>query len=298
MFGRVKTVQGLLIEVVGPVRELRVGGRVLIETTNGGTAGRARSSASATAMRFACRSGRSPACGSAARRCSRVTMVPSIRPRPGSGRVINANGEPIDGKGPIARGAEAYPLQQMPLPAHERARVGAPIDLGVRALNTFTTLCEGQRMGIFAGSGVGKSVLMSMLARNAQVDVAIIGLIGERGREVQEFITEYLGEVGIKQRHRRRRHLRRGGADAAAGGVSDADARRVFPRSGQARAVHDGQPHALCAMAQREIGLAIGEPPTAKGYPPTVLHRIAATARKSRAGAPKLGLRYRVYLPF
>src|SRR6185369_10935966 len=78
-------------------------------------------------------------------------------------------------------------------------RVGAPLDLGVRSLNTFTTVCEGQRMGIFSASGVGKSVLMSMMARNAQVDVAIIGLIGERGREVQEFVTDYLGEVGIKQ---------------------------------------------------------------------------------------------------
>ena len=115
------------------------------------------------------------------------------------GRVINANGEPIDGKGPLPRGAEAYPLKQVPLPAHERARVGAPLDMGVRALNTFTTICDGQRMGIFAGSGVGKSVLMSMMVRNATADVAMVGLIGERGREVQEFITDYLGEHGLKR---------------------------------------------------------------------------------------------------
>src|SRR5690606_139000 len=88
------------------------------------------------------------------------------------GRVVNAEGEPIDGKGPIARGAAPYPLRQSPLAAHDRARVGEPLDMGVRALNTFTTICDGQRMGIFAGSGVGKSVLMSMLALNAEVDVA------------------------------------------------------------------------------------------------------------------------------
>ncbi len=106
-------------------------------------------------------------------------------------------GEAIDGGEPIMRGATSYSLRASPPAAHDRARVGTPpIDLGVKVLNTFTTCCDGQRMGIFAGSGVGKSVLMSMLARNTDVDVAIIGLIGERGREVQEFIEDNLGPEG------------------------------------------------------------------------------------------------------
>src|SRR3569833_1067226 len=198
VFGRVKTVQGLLIEVVGPVRELRVGGRVSIETTAG-------SSLQAEIIGFRDGHALCPPCGPVTGvrlGCKAVFQSHDGAVYPTDawlGRVINASGEPIDGKGPLQRGAAAYPLKQQPLPAHERARVGAPIDMGVRVMNTFTTMCEGQRMGIFAGSGGGKSVLMSMLVRNATADVAIVGLIGERGREVQEFITEYLGEAGLKR---------------------------------------------------------------------------------------------------
>src|SRR5690606_9241005 len=113
------------------------------------------------------------------------------------GRVVNALGQPIDGKGPLPSGGDPRRLRAAPPPASERARVGPPVDLGVRALNTFVTCCQGQRMGIFAGSGVGKSVLMSMIARNMSTDVAVIGLIGERGREVQEFSEDDLGPEGL-----------------------------------------------------------------------------------------------------
>src|SRR6202000_2329539 len=98
--------------------------------------------------------------------------------------------------GPLTLGASPVPYRNMPPPAHSRKRVGTPLDLGVRALNTFLTCCRGQRMGIFAGSGVGKSVLLSMLARNVDADVTVIGLVGERGREVQEFLEDDLGESG------------------------------------------------------------------------------------------------------
>lgn len=282
VFGRVKTVQGLLIEIVGPVRELRVGGRVVIETSAGGrlTAeiigfgdGHAMCLpfGPVTGVRLGCRAVFQSHDGAA---------YPSDA---WLGRVVNANGEPIDGKGPVAHGATAYPLRQEPLAAHDRARVGAPLDLGVRALNTFTTMCEGQRMGIFAGSGVGKSVLMSMLARNAQVDVAVIGLIGERGREVQEFITDYLGEVGISR---------------AVVVVATSDEAALMRRQAAyltlalAEFFRDQGQRVLCmmdsltrfAMAQREIGLAIGEPPTAKGYPPTVFSELPRLLERAGPG--------------
>src|SRR6202043_2640399 len=121
-----------------------------------------------------------------------------VRPSPSwLRRVLNAMGEPIDGKGALPQGASPMPYRNSPPPAHSRKRVGEPLDLGVRALNTFLTCCRGQRLGIFAGSGVGKSVLLSMLARNVDADITVIGLIGERGREVQEFLHDDLGEQGL-----------------------------------------------------------------------------------------------------
>ena len=108
------------------------------------------------------------------RGCRAVIATAASQVRPSAswlGRVINAMGEPIDGKGPLVQGPSPMPYRNAPPPAHSRKRVGAPLDLGVRALNTFLTCCRGQRMGIFAGSGVGKSVLLSMLARNVDADI-------------------------------------------------------------------------------------------------------------------------------
>jgi len=287
VFGRVRTVQGLLIEVVGPVRELRVGGRVVIETAGGADLpseiigfrdGHALCLpfGPVTGVRLGCR---------AVFKSHDGAVFPS---EAWLGRVINANGDPIDGKGPIARGAMPYPLRQSPLAAHDRARVGGPLDMGVRTLNTFTTICEGQRMGIFAGSGVGKSVLMSMLALNASVDVAVIGLIGERGREVQEFVTDYLGEVGIRN---------------AVVVVATSDEAALMRRQAAyltltlSEYFRDQGLRVLCmmdsltrfAMAQREIGLAIGEPPTAKGYPPTVFTELPRLLERAGPGLVNSG---------
>jgi flagellum-specific ATP synthase len=282
IFGRVRTVQGLLIEIVGPVRELRVGGRVSIETTGGGRLAAeiiGFRDGHAMCLPFGALTGVRLGCRAVFQRHDGV-VLPSDS---WLGRVIDANARPIDGKGPLLSGALAYPLRQQPLPAHERARVGEPLDLGVRTLNTFTTMCEGQRMGIFAGSGVGKSVLMSMLARNAQVDVAVIGLIGERGREVQEFVTDYLGEVGLKQ---------------AIVVVATSDEAALMRRQAAyltlalAEYFRDQGQRVLVmmdsltrfAMAQREIGLAIGEPPTAKGYPPTVFNELPRLLERAGPG--------------
>src|ERR671912_2580408 len=113
--------------------------------------------------------------------------IVGVRPSRGwLGRVVDALGRPIDGKGPLPPGPVLRPFRADPPPAHARRRVGAPLDLGVRALNTFLTTCSGQRMGIFAGSGVGKSVLLSMLARYTAADVAVIPPPGARGREAPE----------------------------------------------------------------------------------------------------------------
>ena len=282
VFGRVRTVQGLLIEVVGPVRELRVGGRVKIETTGGGELGAeiiGFKDGHALCLPFGPVAGVRLGCKAVFQRHDGAAYPSDAW----LGRVVNADGEPIDGKGPVARGAVPYALKASPLAAHDRERVGGPLDMGVRVLNTFTTMCEGQRMGIFAGSGVGKSVLMSMLARNAQVDVAVIGLIGERGREVQEFITDYLGEVGIKQ---------------AVVVVATSDEAALMRRQAAyltlalAEYFRDQGKRVLCmmdsltrfAMAQREIGLATGEPPTAKGYPPTVFTELPRLLERAGPG--------------
>ena len=282
IFGRVRTVQGLLIEIVGPVRELRVGGRVSIEAAGG---------AHLAAEIIGFRDGHALCLPFGPVTGVRLGCRAVFRGHDGAvhptngwlGRVVNANGEPIDGKGPLPHGAAPCSLHQLPLAAHDRARVGAPIDMGVRALNTFTTICDGQRMGIFAGSGVGKSVLMSMLARNASVDVAVIGLIGERGREVQEFVVDYLGEAGLKQ---------------AVVVVATSDEAALMRRQAAyltltlAEYFRDQGKRVLCMMdsltrfaqAQREIGLAIGEPPTAKGYPPTVFSELPRLLERAGPG--------------
>lgn len=184
------------------------------------------------------------------------------------GRVIDGLGKPIDGKGPLASETE-YPIYAPSLNPLLRQRIRKPLDLGVRVINGLLTVGCGQRVGVFAGSGVGKSVLLGMIARNTRADVNVIALIGERGREVNEFIQKELGEEGL-----RRSVL----VVATSDRLPLIRMRGAFIATAIAEFFRDQGHHVNLmmdsvtrfAMAQREIGLALGEPPTTKGYTPSV----------------------------
>ncbi|MGL5114258.1 MAG: flagellar protein export ATPase FliI [Beijerinckiaceae bacterium] len=287
IYGRVIAVRGLLIEIAGPLTQMQVGGGLVIET--GGDPVVCEivgfENRHALAMPFANLEG--------VRRGCRAILLPSrpgVRPSAGwLGRVVDCFGKPLDGKGPLPPGPRLYPFRGEPPPAHARNRVGAPLDLGVRALNTFLTCCEGQRMGIFAGSGVGKSVLLAMLARNARADVAVIGLIGERGREVQEFLQDDLGDEGLAR-----------SVVVVATSDEPALARKqaAYLTLSVAEYFRDEGENVLCmmdsvtrfAMAQRDIGLAAGEPPTTKGYTPTCFSELPRLLERAGPGIGRGGI--------
>jgi flagellum-specific ATP synthase len=280
--GRVAAVNGLLIEARGGLTRLSVGARAEIER-------RANTplpaevvgfrDARALLMPFGPVEGVAP--GAEIRVAPEAACVrPTLAWR---GRIIDAFGQPIDGKGPLPQGQVAYPLRAPPPPAHARGRVGERLDLGVRAMNVFTTACRGQRLGVFAGSGVGKSVLLSMLAREATCDAVVVGLIGERGREVREFIEETLGEEGLAR-----------AVVVVATSDEPALKRRqaAYMTLAIAEFMRDNDQEVLClmdsvtrfAMAQREIGLAAGEPPTTKGYTPTCFTELPKLLERAGPG--------------
>jgi flagellum-specific ATP synthase len=202
------------------------------------------------------------------------------------GRIIDAQGRPLDGRtAPLT--TRRVPLYREPPDAMQRCAIDAPLSLGVRALDGLLTAGLGQRLGIFAGTGVGKSVLMGMICRNTAADVNVVALVGERGREVRDFVEQQLGEAGLRR------------SVVVVCTSDEAPALRVrtcFAATAIAEHFRDQGANVLLmmdsitrmAMAQRQIGLAAGEPPTAKGYPPSVfslLPRLLERAGRTQSGS-------------
>jgi len=203
------------------------------------------------------------------------------------GRVLDGSGQPLDGLGPLTTNEQAsrHPPYINPL---SRRAITEPLDVGVRAINAMLTVGKGQRMGLFAGSGVGKSVLLGMMTRGSNADVIVVGLVGERGREVKEFIEEILGEDG------RARSV----VVAAPADTSPLMRLRACETSTRiAEYFRDLGYNVLLLMdsltryaqAQREVALAIGEPPATKGYPPSVFAKLPRLVERAGNGGPGQG---------
>lgn len=203
------------------------------------------------------------------------------------GRVIDSQGQPLDRLGPL-QDVHSGPLQRRPINAMDRDPVRTPLDTGIRAINSVLTVGRGQRLGLFAGTGVGKSVLLGMMARYTDADVIVVGLIGERGREVKEFIEDILGEEGRSR-----------SVVVAAPADSPPLVRLQGASYATAIAEHfrDSGRHVLLlmdsltryVMAQRELALAIGEPPATKGYPPSCFAKLPQLVERSGNGCDGVG---------
>ncbi len=196
------------------------------------------------------------------------------------GRTIDALGRPMDGKGPIPDRGIRYSVVGEPSNPMNRPRIDTPIEMGVKAIDGFITIGKGQRMGIFAGSGVGKSTLMGMLARNVKADVNVIALVGERGREVVEFLERDLGEEGAARsvvvvETSDKPAMMRNKCSMSATAVAE-----YFRDQGKDVLLMMDSLTRFC-MAQRDIGLAIGEPPVARGYTPSIYSTLPKLLERS-----------------
>ena len=286
-FGKVTAVQGLFIEASGVRKPLTIGDRCLVEANHGKKVPCevvSFKNDKLLLMPYDSLDGIGPGC-----KVDVLDASPVIYPHPSwCGRIINAFGEAIDGKGELLKGDKPYFIKNSPPPAQLRARVKGKVDLGVRAVNTFLTVCKGQRMGIFAGSGVGKSTLMSMMAKNTDSDIAVIGLIGERGREANEFVEDVLGPEGLKK-------------SVLVLATSDESPlmrrQAAYTAMAVAEFFRDQKKNVLCmmdsitrfAMAQREISLSVGEPPASKGYTPSVFAELPKLLERAGPGVKGSG---------
>ena len=281
-YGRIRGVLGLSVEVTGLGNHLSVGGQCVINRKDGEKIrGEVVGFKNGSALIQPFGTIDNMAQGGLVKSLSiSSTLYPC---NDWKGRILNAHGDPIDQKGTLNYGEWAVPIKGTPTPAYKRKRMGERMDMGLKAMNTFLPCCRGQRMGIFAGSGVGKSTLMAMLARYAKFDTIVIGLIGERGREVQEFIQDALGEEGLK----------RSVLVVATSDESPLMRRQAaYTTMAVAEYFRDHGDQVLClmdsvtrfAIAQREIGLSVGEPPTTKGFPPTVFTELPKLLERAGPG--------------
>ncbi|MSO99893.1 MAG: flagellar protein export ATPase FliI [Acetobacteraceae bacterium] len=284
--GRIASVSGLVAEIAGLTGQVFVGDQVLLHGKDG-MAVRAEIAGfrdgRAHAMPFGALDGLGP--GQTATLLPRAAGSLAVSDR-WLGRVIDPMGKAIDGRGPVPPGPTSRPIAASPPEATSRARLGDRITLGVRALDLFTTCRLGQRLGLFSGSGVGKSTLFAMLARAAICDVAVIALVGERGREVREFLEDDLGEDGLAR---------------AVVVVATSDAPPVLRRRAAYTAMtvaehfRDHGKSVLFMMdsvtrfclAAREIGLSAGEPPSTRGYPPSVFAELPRLLERAGPGEDK-----------
>ncbi len=269
-FGRVVKVIGLVVEGAGPLSA--IGNVCQIKIRDGGTSIPAEvvgfRENKVLLMPLGEMRGIEPGC----------PILPSGSPAEAQvsksllGRVVDALGCPLDGKGPLLS-SQSYPLYATPSNPVARQRISEPVDVGVKAINGLLTIGKGQRIAIFSGSGVGKSVLLGMMARHTSADVNVVALIGERGREVREFIEKDLGEEGLNR-------------SVVIVATSDQPPvirmRGAFLATALAEYFRDQGQNVLLmmdsitrfAMASREVGLSIGEPPASKGYTPSVFSHL------------------------
>jgi flagellum-specific ATP synthase len=291
--GRVAGVSGLAVEVGGLSHHLSVGDRIALLSRHGhdvpaeivGFRG-----GLAQAMTYGPAEGLGP--GSAA-----LAALPTAGAAHGAalavsdgwiGRIIDPLGRPLDGRGKLPHGPAPMPVRAPPPPATRRARLGERLDLGVRVLNTFATCRRGQRLGLFAASGVGKSTLLAMLARHTACDVAVLALVGERGREVREFVEDDLGPAGLARAvvvvatSDTPPLLRREAAYAA---VTVAE---YFRDQGKSVLLLMDSVTRFC-LALREIGLSAGEPPATRGYPPSVFAELPRMLERTGPGPEGTG---------
>ncbi|WP_120009741.1 FliI/YscN family ATPase [Teichococcus vastitatis] len=280
-FGTLAGVQGAALSVTGLGRGLTIGDRLRI-TRERGPAIEGEFVAFTPGRAVAVPEGSTEGLGPGAR----IWLEQPLELYPSDawmGRVIDSLGQPMDDRGPLPQGARGVALRQKAPSAMRRRLVGGKLETGVRAIDVFTPICRGQRLGIFAASGVGKSTLMGMLARGVEADVIVVGLIGERGREVKEFLDHTLGEEG-----------RRRTVVVVATSDEPALARRRAAQATLAVAEYfrsEGKQVFLLldsvtrlAHAQREIGLAAGEPATARSYTPSVFTELPALLERAGPG--------------
>lgn len=279
--GEVTRVSGLGLTVSDRLSALKIGSRIEIDTDAGQLLAEiiGLSQGEALALPFG------PATGiSRGARTQFLHSEGEVAPSHAwLGRVVDGLGRPIDDKGELASGLVAMPIRTQPPLATTRARLGGALDFGVKALNCFTPARIGQRLGIFSGAGVGKSALLGMIARNSDCDISIIALIGERGREVRDFLEDHLGPDGLSR---------------SIVVVATSDEPAMMRREAALLALtlaeyfRDQGHGVLClldsltrvAQAQREIGLAAGEPPTAKGYTPSVFSLLPSIIERAGPG--------------